>query len=60
MILEKAIEVLTERAKILRFHPKPDELEATMLGIEALTLLERWSSKGEIQPYPLLPSETKD
>lgn len=58
MTFEKAIEILTQRGKDFRPGFDPDERDATKLGKEALEFLKRWRDKAEIQPYPLLPSET--
>jgi len=58
--INKAIEILTHRAKLLRLHPDPEKLEATQLGIEALK--ETQKSRGTLRPglYPLLPGETEE
>lgn len=36
------------------------QIEALVLGREALDFLIRWRDRAEIQPYPLLRSETTD
>jgi len=60
MTFEKAIETLkSDLENPYRFIP-PDSRNATQLGLEALEFLKRWRDKAEIQPYPLLRSETLD
>jgi len=58
MKIDKAIEIQTRRAKILQFHPKPDELDATKLGIEALKRVKEERTGYESYAPDLLPGET--
>lgn len=60
MKLEEAIEILTNERK--DHHSLSTDVigQAEQLGIEALQFLVRWRGKAEIQPFPILPSETTD
>ncbi len=58
MQISKAIEILTPLTKPDVLYNNPDTKQAIKLGIEALEFLEKWRSKAEIQPFPLLRSET--
>ena len=59
MKLEEAQICLSIQVEVKHRLGKDYEAIALQLGSEALSFLIRWRDKAEIQPYPLLPSETK-
>ena len=60
MTIDEAIKEGEKAPSILRAVGQYKTAEAVQLGIEALQFLKRWRDNAEIQPYPLLPSETTD
>ena len=60
MRLEKARDVLARYKTDDTVRMEEGFDKAVQLGSEGLALLVRWRDKAEIQPYPLLPSETTD
>jgi len=58
MRLDRAKEILALTGKGLQPPSIEEHREAQQLGYEALELLIKWRDKAEIQPYPLLRSET--
>lgn len=58
MTLEEAKKLLEKYRREHHSYPTDIMGKAEQLGIEALALLIRAQDNAEIQPYPLLPSET--
>ncbi|GAI72200.1 unnamed protein product [marine sediment metagenome] len=58
MTLDEAIKLLKKYRHDHHSYPTDIMGKAEQLGIEALALLIRARDNAEIQPYPLLPSET--
>ncbi|MBA7639560.1 hypothetical protein ES703_47219 [subsurface metagenome] len=58
MKIDEAIRILTADKSDEVATEMEDIDGALQLGIEALEFLEKWRSKAEIQPFPLLRSET--
>lgn len=60
MNIHQAIEILNDLALTGEVMLENDDIDAIKLGIEAMQFIERWRSKAEIQPFPILRSETID
>ena len=59
MLLNKAIEILTETRNINLNYYSPDRKDALQLGIKAMKRLEEWRSGTVLNPDLLLPGEDK-